>query len=54
MPYTEKQVRVFKAISSGWKPKKGSLSRISRSKAAQMASEGIKKASGTAKALRRR
>lgn len=42
MPYTAKQNRVFRAISHGWHPNKGSLASISREEATKMASEGVK------------
>lgn len=53
MPYTAKQNRVFRAISHGWKPKKGSLKTISQGEAEKMASEGIKKRVSTYRALKR-
>lgn len=44
MPWSPKFAKALRAIAHGWKPKKGSLKKISQAKAAAMAVEGVKKA----------
>lgn len=46
MPWTRKQVRVFRALEHGWAPKKGSLAdllKLGKKKLGKMADEGVKK-----------
>lgn len=43
MPYTPKAHRFFEAVAHGMKPKNGS--KLSKDKAAELASEGVKKES---------
>jgi hypothetical protein len=54
MPWSEKQVRTFRAIEHGWKPKKKGLRGLSKAKAGEMADEGVTaKSKGQRKALDR-
>lgn len=49
MPYDPDFFRSLLAIAHGWRPRKGSLRRISKAKATEMAAEGVK---GGRRALR--
>jgi hypothetical protein len=49
VPFSAKQVKTFQAIAKGFKPQKGSLSKISKGQAAKMASEGVKRSVGVAR-----
>lgn len=46
MPWSEKQVKTFKALASGWKPYSKHLEHLAslgQAKLSEMASEGVKK-----------
>ena len=55
MPFTRKQLRLFKAIEMGWKPPEGSPIHITKQAAGKMAAEGeaMSAVGGFAKSRRR-
>jgi hypothetical protein len=54
MPWSEKQVRVFKAIEHGWKPSAPGLRKLTPEQAGKMASEGVRTTDDAATALSKR
>jgi hypothetical protein len=54
VPWSEKQVRVFKAIEHGFKPTAPGLRQITPNQAGKMASEGVRTTDDAATALAKR
>ncbi len=54
MPFSEKQIKTFRAIQHGWKPTAPGLKDLSPRKAGQMADEGVRTTDDAATALAKR